>query len=145
MIHILSRNIAENFRSLGIKAEHHLWASQSVAAHTRSGDMLPGQLGFLLDQITRHIPAIPQFMRVTHKFISRLSHPLKDETITIRMDQSYFQIGCLFNVLTRTILFRVRKAGQLNQNLIVPLRLNNWLRDTQFIHSFAQHSHGLGQ
>ena len=61
------------------------------------------------------------------------------------MHQAEFQVGHLLDGLLGALHLRMRKAGQLDQDPVHALRLNDRFGHAEFVHAFAQHLDRLRQ
>ena len=124
-----------NFRLAQVAAHHHR-ALDTATVHLRA---------LLHLDLFRAFLAIAHPLLALEDFIAGLDDALFDVLIAGRTNQAEFQESRSLNGGLGALLVGGRQTGQLDQNTVIPLRLDERLGHAKLINALAQHLHGMGK
>ena len=140
LVDIVTGDLGEFLGALGIQGEVDFRLAQ-VAAHDHGAlDAAAVHFRLLLDLHLFHaFPAIAHLLLALEDFVARLDDAIFDILVAGWADQAELQECRFLNGGLGAFLVGGGQTGQLDQNAVVALRLNERLGDAELVNAFAQH------
>ena len=139
-MHILTGDLGKLFGALGIQSEVDFRLAQVAAHHHGALDSAAGHFSLLPDlDFLRALPAIAHPLLALEDFVTGLNNAILDVLIAGGTHQTEFQECRSLNGNLGAFLIGGRQTGQLDENAVVPFRLNDGLSDPELVNALAQH------
>ena len=149
MADIFTRGFAEFFCAVVGQREVNLRFAQIAAHDHRILDDVALQIVFRLlfdDELFQPRLAVGLLVNVLQQFIAiRNRLAILDDVVAVVVDHAEFKERRLLDLRLGTVLVRLRKTGQLDENAIAAGRLNHRLRHAEAVNALAQDLDGLRQ
>ena len=110
-------------------------------------DVFAGEavFGFAFDEVAGDFLGVLGAVGVGLELVAGFADALLNQIIAVGMHDAEFEVGGLLNLGLGEFLVGFGEAGELDEDAVIALRLDDWLGDAELVHALAEDFDGLGK